>query len=249
MSIVEKPKCGILLQKDSLVQFENPILISSNVNLRGDLIWNLNENNDQQIADDSSTLKDILDCIIPPIEWEEKGLRWRQRVSCKLSTREDVIKLCKQLDMSLQQQEARYTGIWPINRLLMNQCFNEIIRQVTVDCSDRGMLLLRVRDEANKSLDAFKTVFESSVTFSERKAVETEQRLLNTNKCIAHQQELKLQLEKELSQINDTFRLFERDLGSQMELERTKNVQEIEFLKKANKQLKAQYEGIVIIQK
>lgn len=249
MSIDKKPTCGILLNKDSLVQYENPILISSNVNVGEGLIWDLNVNNNQQIADDSSTLKDILDCIIPPIEWEEKGFRWRQRVSCKLSTREDVIKLCKQLDMSLRQQEARYTGICPVHRQLMNQCFNEIIRQVTVDCSDRGMLLLRVRDEASKSLDAYKTVFESSVTFSERKAVESEQRLLDTTKCIARQQEVKLQLEKELSQINAAFRQFERDLGSQMELERTKNVQEIEMLKKANKQLKTQYEGIVIVQK
>lgn len=40
----------------------------------------------------------------------------------------------------------RDSGICPIREELHNQCFDEIIRQVTIDCPERGLLLMRVRD-------------------------------------------------------------------------------------------------------
>lgn len=67
---------------------------------------------------------------MPPREWEENGKRWRQKVSNQPATRMDVIKLTEMLDMSLQQLQARETGICPIRRALYSQCFDEIIRQV-----------------------------------------------------------------------------------------------------------------------
>ena len=33
------------------------------------------------------------------------------------------------------------------------QTFDEIIRQVTIHCSERGLLMLRVRDEINMTLE------------------------------------------------------------------------------------------------
>lgn len=242
------PTSGILLKNDSLVHYDDPTVIPTIEDLKNNHEWKM-ETDNCQIAEEPSTVTEILDCIAPPREWEEKGHRWIQRISCEPATREDVIKLCRQLDMTLQQQEARYSGICPVRRRLMKQCFDEIIRQVTVDCSDRGMLLLRVRDEAKKALDTYHTVFESSVAFSVNKALNAEQQLLDTTKLIAEEREIQKELKKELSQVNATFRQLERDLGSQLEVERIKNIEEIEFLKKTNIQLKAQYEGIVIIKK
>jgi len=42
--------------------------------------------------------------------------------------------------------QARPEGICPIKQYLFSQAFDEIIRQVTLDCPERGLMLMRVRD-------------------------------------------------------------------------------------------------------
>ena len=58
---------------------------------------------------------------------------------------------------------------------LYAQCFDELIRQVTINCAERGLLLLRVRDELRMTIAAYQTLYESSVAFGMRKALQTEQ--------------------------------------------------------------------------
>lgn len=52
---------------------------------------------------------------------------------------------------------------------------DELIRQVTISCQERGLLLLRVRDEIRMSIAAYQTLYESSVAFGMRKALQAEQ--------------------------------------------------------------------------
>lgn len=46
----------------------------------------------------------------------------------------------------LDDRQARKFGVCPIREELYSQVFDEIIRQVAVDCPERGLLLMRVRD-------------------------------------------------------------------------------------------------------
>lgn len=52
---------------------------------------------------------------------------------------------------------------------------DELIRQVTINCAERGLLLLRVRDELLMTIRGYQTLYESSVAFGMRKAVTAEQ--------------------------------------------------------------------------
>ena len=52
---------------------------------------------------------------------------------------------------------------------------DELIRQVTINCAERGLLLLRVRDEIRMTIAAYQTLYESSVAFGMRKALQAEQ--------------------------------------------------------------------------
>ena len=60
-------------------------------------------------------------------------------------------------------QFNRETGICPIREELLSQCFDEIIRQVTINCPERGinfynysgLLLMRVRDELKMTIAAY----------------------------------------------------------------------------------------------
>ncbi|VDO00965.1 unnamed protein product [Rodentolepis nana] len=123
----------------------------------------------------SQAVEEILNSIIPPREWTENDKLWIQQVSSTPATRLDVINLQEELDRRLQQRQARETGICPVRRELYSQVFDELIRQVTINCAERGLLLLRVRDEIRMTIAAYQTLYESSVAFGMRKALQSEQ--------------------------------------------------------------------------
>ena len=53
---------------------------------------------------------------------------------------------------------------------------DELIRQITINCAERGLLLLRVRDEARMTISAYETLYESSIAYGIRKALMAEQK-------------------------------------------------------------------------
>ena len=127
----------------SLVKYNNPILVSST---SGSKKGSKKKGKLPPVeAKQSSTAtEDILNSILPPREWTEDGQLWVQYVSSTPATRLDVINLQEALDQRLQQRQARETGICPIREELYAQTFDELIRQVTINCAERGLLLLRV---------------------------------------------------------------------------------------------------------
>ena len=44
--------------------------------------------------------------------------------------------------------------------------------QVTIECAERGLLFLRIRDEARMRIAGYQTLYESSLAFAVRKAVQ-----------------------------------------------------------------------------
>ena len=85
------------------------------------------------------------------------------------ASRIDVARLREMLDQKLLERQARDSGLCPVREELFGQCFDEIIRQVTLDLPERGLLLLRVRDDIKQTNSAYQTLYESSVTFAMRK--------------------------------------------------------------------------------
>jgi dynein light intermediate chain len=143
--------------------------------------------------------EDLLNAILPPREWTQDSQLWVQKASSTPATRLDVINLQEQLDLRLQQRQARETGICPIREELYAQCFgqyntciecayvgprpfacpffaDELIRQVTVNCAERGLLLLAVRNEIRMTIASYQSLYESSIAFGMRKALMAEQR-------------------------------------------------------------------------
>ncbi len=178
--------------------------------------------------------------------------------------------------MRLQQRQARETGICPVRRELFSQCFgkiiiqislilniitfflklDELIRQVAINCAERGLLLLRVRDELQMTLRAYQTLYESSVAFGMRKALMAEQgkselerkvrqRIDQSLRCIiifvlqlVQLEEDKRDLERQLKETKANAEAAEKKLNEQRQVEERKHMEEINFLKKTNQQLK-----------
>ncbi len=88
----------------------------------------------------------------------------------------DVINLQDELDRRLREQQARDSGIDAVREELFSQCFDELIRQITIKCAERGFLLVRVRDEIRGTIMAYQTLYESSIAYGMRKALMSEVR-------------------------------------------------------------------------
>ena len=125
--------------------------------------------------DNKPSSEDILNAILPPREWIENGKNFIQYVSHQPASRVDVARLREMLDQKLMERQARESGICPVREELFSQTFDEIIRQVTLGEAERGLLLLRVRDEIKMTIAAYQTLYKSSVTFAMRKQLQAEQ--------------------------------------------------------------------------
>merc|ERR1712123_253438 len=233
----------MMTPQSSLLKYDSPVLIS--------------KNNDESINQkplpangrlepiDSQKAEDILPKILPPVVFEQDGQLWSQKVSATPATRLDVQRLATQLDRKLLQRQARETGICPIRRELYKQTFDEIIRQVTINCAERGLLLLRIRDEINMTLEAYKTIYESSTGFGCRKALMAANDEHETVKHVEHMDDEIFSLQKEVSELLARIEAVKRKEGNEREVLKRKHAEEVQFLKRNNQQLKQQLEGIV----
>jgi len=123
----------------------------------------------------AAQLQDVLNAILPPREYQGAEIRRiLQRVSPVPASRDDVLRLQMTLDEKLQERQARENGICPVREELYSQCFDELIRQVTLESPERGLLLLRVRDEVRMTIAAYQTLYASSITFGMRKTLQAE---------------------------------------------------------------------------
>ena len=83
----------------------------------------------------------------------------------------DVKNLAKDLEHQITHLEARDSGICPVREEIYAQCFDEIIRQITINCAERGYLLVRVRDEVRMVKSAYQNLYDSSIAYGMKKAL------------------------------------------------------------------------------
>merc|ERR1711966_216806 len=192
-----------------------------------------------------SQTEDILNSILPPREWTQEDQLWVQYVSSTPATRVDVINLQEELDKRLQQRQARETGICPIREELYAQCFDELIRQVTIICAERGLLLLRVRDEIRMTICAYQSLYESSIAFGMRKALQAEQRRNQHSKKMKDLQGANKKLKEEVEDLETKIAQIEKHEAERRETEERKHKEEVDILKKVNAGRKEQLEAML----
>ncbi|XP_060897830.1 axonemal dynein light intermediate polypeptide 1-like [Labrus mixtus] len=186
--------------------------------------------------------KKILNAILPPREWTEGTQLWVQQVSSAPPTRTDVIHLEELLDTKLYQRQPRQTGLCPVSRELYSQCFDELIRQVTVRCAERGRLLSRVRDEIKMTIAVYQTLYESGVAFGMRKALRSVQGEVDMEKKITDLDDEKLELKKQLNELKSQCDVIKKRETERRQIEKKMHEEEIQLLKRVNLKLKTQLE-------
>jgi len=187
----------------------------------------------------------ILQLLIPPIEWVEGENIWRQTVCTIPSEPHEVIELENMLDTRLKQRRARENGICPVRRELMVQCLDELIRQETIHCADRGLLLFQIRNEYLKTLDAYQAAYESSVSYKVKKSLQTEVSDREMDKEILDITNELEQIEKDIADMEEQVESEEKRFAQQMAHDEKKRSDDLETQWKIMAQLKNQLMNIV----
>jgi len=262
MSVVARPSgasavvggaaSAVVSPHASLVRYDNPVLVATTKDGRGGgggLLGAAAEKAKRRAEEKQhlTPTEDILNSILPPREWTEDGQLWVQYVSSTPATRSDVLTLQAQLDHKLQQRQARETGICPIREELYAQCFDELIREVTINCAERGLLLLRVRDELRMTIASYQTLYESSIAFGMRKALQSEQHKVEMMARIKALEAEKREYEKILQEWKLKCDAVERKDAERRQEEQAKHKEEVDFLAKHNQALKKELEQLLSI--
>ena len=120
---------------------------------------------------DPISLKSYLDTILPPKESTEEGQIYMQFVSCEPADKTNVIQLSKSLENQMKIRQAKETGLCNNREEIYSECFDELIRQVTINSLQRGELLNHVKDQMKETINYYQKLYESSMAFAMRKVL------------------------------------------------------------------------------
>ena len=237
---------------NSLVKYDTPYLISStsknkktledlkeseedaNIYLRNII----NKDDDESLIGFKYSVKDALNRLLPPKKITDKDQEWVQYVTCTPVAKSDVVSLQENLDRRLQTEQARETGICPIREKLYTECFDELIRQITLNCLERGILLTRIKKELNMTVNSYQSLYESSIAYGIRTLLlaEEEKKLLNDeigkieNECE--------ELEKQIQEIDYQLKEHKENDDKNREALKLKHIEEIEVNRQKGKLIK-----------
>ncbi len=219
-------------ESNTLLQYQGKI------ELNADDPSYLNQKKRESSAIDSNpSLSETLNAMFLPREWEENGKKFIQYVSPEPATREKARDLFKALDEKIKERQAREKGICPVREELYSQCFDEIIRQVTIECPERGLLLLRVRDEIKMTIASYQTLYESAILFGIRKQLQAEEGKEELKKKKEELEARKKRLTDKKLQLENKLKAFDKQIAERNEIENAKREEEIKFLKQQNDNL------------
>ena len=237
---------------NSLVKYDTPYLISStsqNKNTWEDLketeedaniyLRNIiNKDEDESLIDFKYSVKDALNRLLPPKKITEKDQEWVQYVTCTPVAKADVVNLQENLDRRLQTEQARETGICPIREKLYTECFDELIRQITLNCLERGILLTRIKKELHMTINSYQSLYESSIAYGIRTLLLAEEEKKKLNDEIENIEKECENLEIEIQEIDYKLKEHKENDDKNRQALKLKHIEEIEENRKKGKRIK-----------
>ena len=217
---------------NTLLQYQGKIELNAD-----DPSYSSQKKRETSNIDSNPSLSETLSSMFLPREWEENGKRFIQYVSPEPATREKARDLFKALDEKIKERQAREKGICAVREELYSQCFDEIIRQVTIECPERGLLLLRVRDEIKMTIASYQTLYESAILFGIRKQLQAEAGKEELKKKKEELEAKKKKLTDKKLQLENKLKAFDKQIAERNQIESAKREEEITFLKQQNENL------------
>ena len=189
-----------------------------------------NRKNDPKTEKKNPLISETLNSMFPPKQWEEAGHKFIQYVSSTPATREKSRDLYKALDQKLKERRAKEKGICPVRQELYSECFDEIIRQVTIDNPERGLLLLKVRDEIKMSIASYQILYESAILYGIRKQLQAEDAKLELKKELEEKEKKNIELTNKKIALENKLQSLKKHFAERKEIEANKREKDLTFL-------------------
>ena len=196
-----------------------------------------NRKNETTTTKKNPAMVETLNSMFPPKQWEENGHKYIQYVSPQPATREKSRDLFKALDQKLKERRAKEKGICPVRQELYSQCFDEIIRQVTIDNPDRGLLLLRVRDEIKMSIASYQILYESAILYGIRKQLQAEDTREELKKQLEEKEKKNIELTNKKIALENKLQSLKKHFAERKEIEANKREKDLTFLNQQTESL------------
>lgn len=125
-----------------------------------------------------TTTDKILNAVLPPRtfsvydEVHQEVLEFVQCARRKQASRGELDELRQMFEFKLRDCKARMIGICPVRSAIFEMLGDELLRQVTIDQPERGLLLRRIRDEARMTLEAYQSLHQASTQYGAQKLTE-----------------------------------------------------------------------------
>ena len=79
-------------------------------------------------------------------------------------------------------RQAKETGLCNNREEIYSECFDELIRQVTINSLQRGELLNHVKDQMKETINYYQKLYESSMAFAMRKVLREQKKKMMIKK-------------------------------------------------------------------
>eukprot|EP00744_Colponema_vietnamica_P012735 GILI01017870.1.p1 GENE.GILI01017870.1~~GILI01017870.1.p1 ORF type:complete len:301 (+),score=48.41 GILI01017870.1:38-940(+) len=185
----------------------------------------------------------VLNAVLPPRTFvlhdvaTGKGTLMAQPVSSRQASRDELANLLTDFERTLNETKARWTGICPVRAAISSMLFDELLRQTSIDMPERGLLLLRVRDEARMTIDALKSLHEASGEYGARKLHDTTRgkpELVDTIERLTQERD---DLKKQEKALAAKMTSLERCVKEQKDADEKRYAAERQFLMSTNERL------------
>ena len=237
---------------NSLVKYDTPYLISSTKNNKKTLedlkeseedsniyLRNIiNKDDDESLIGFKYSVKDALNRLLPPKKITDKDQEWVQYVTCTPVAKADVVNLQENLERRLQTEQARETGICPIREKLYTECFDELIRQITLNCLERGILLTRIKKELNMTVNSYQSLYESSIAYGIRTLLLAEEEKKKLGDEISKIEKECEDLEVEIQEIDFKIKEHKENDDKNRKEAKLRHIEEIEENRQKGKKIK-----------
>ena len=236
----------------SLVKYDTPYLVSTSPNNKKAFedissedektverlksIFLRNESGDWE--EEKLSVKDALNKILPPKKQVVNEQLWVQYVSCTPVTTAEVNTLEEGLNKRLKTLKAKETGICEDREKLYNECFDELIRQVTINCLERGILMMLVKKESEMTVKAYQNLYQSSIAYGIRSGLIIEEEKNNFRKKIEKIDDENENLEKNIEKLEKEIESLTKHDQEERERINEEHKQKVDFAEDIIKTLK-----------
>ena len=170
-------------------------------------------------------------------EWRDGSGRHTQVVDTSPASREALVALHTALDERLARLQARPSGICPAREQLFSELFDELIRQVALEGPERGLMLLRARDELRMTLMCHLSLHRASCELGIAKAVHAEACVADLAAREAALNGATASLQSEVAELEHAIVLAERKARDDVAVESRLAAQQVDALRQQAKSL------------